>query len=293
MSDVFKLPVFPAADVFPMMADDELSELAEDIAANGLHEPLVKAEIETPDEPKHPMTWMLIDGRNRRAACKLAGIEPRIRVLNGDDPTAYVLSANIHRRHLTKGQRAMAVAMIYPKPERGRGKKDPAKGTEQVSYSRVKVARTVLQYAPDLADNVLSGAESLDAAYKTAGDRKTAASSEETQLAKLRARYPELADKVVEEELTLPGARAEAAERDEREKTQRCNLFSHVGKIVYVADIIGSPENIENVVATLARHGGEFEKQEQCSVIQLIEACKLAQSHWGLLVKSLQKKAVR
>ena len=31
ITDVFKLPVFGAADVFPMMADDELQELAADI----------------------------------------------------------------------------------------------------------------------------------------------------------------------------------------------------------------------------------------------------------------------
>ncbi len=61
---------------------------------------------------------------------------------------------------MTKGQRAMAVAKIFPEPKRGRGKKDPAKETEKVSYSRVKVARTVLQYAPDLADNVLNGSRS-------------------------------------------------------------------------------------------------------------------------------------
>ena len=36
MHDVFKLPVFVAADVFPMMVDDELSELVEDITVNGL-----------------------------------------------------------------------------------------------------------------------------------------------------------------------------------------------------------------------------------------------------------------
>ena len=66
MKDVFKLPVFGAADVFPMMADDELQELAEDIKANGLHEPLVIADIDG--------IRMLIDGRNRREACRLAGV---------------------------------------------------------------------------------------------------------------------------------------------------------------------------------------------------------------------------
>ena len=237
MSDVFKLPVFPAADVFPMMADDELSELAEDIAANGLHEPLVKAEIETPDEPKHPMTWMLIDGRNRRAACKLAGIEPRIRVLNGDDPTAYVLSANIHRRHMTKGQRAMAVAMIYPERQKGgRGKTSQAKTSAKIggfSMDLIDKGRAVLCYAPDLAANVLSGVESLDAAYKTAGDRKTAASSEETQLDELRERYPDLADKVVEGELGMPAALVEASNRDAKEREQKETTYHVIEDAVF------------------------------------------------------------
>ena len=234
MSDVFKLPVFPAADVFPMMADDELSELAEDIAANGLHEPLVKAEIETPDEPKHPMTWMLIDGRNRRAACKLAGIEPSIRELNGGDPTAYVLSANIHRRHMTKGQRAMAVAKIYPDPKRG-AHSELNKSTGGLGFDKAYLshARTVLQYAPDLAANVLTGAESLDAAYKTAGDRKTAASSEETQLAKLRERYPDLADKVVEGELGMPAALVEASNRDAKEREQKETTYHVIEDAVF------------------------------------------------------------
>ena len=42
-------------------------------------------------------------------------------IVNDDDPLAYILSTNIHRRHMTKGQRAMAVAMIHPEPERGWG----------------------------------------------------------------------------------------------------------------------------------------------------------------------------
>ncbi len=57
---------------------------------------------------------------------------------------------------MTKGQRAMAVAMIYPKPEKGgRGKKSFV--AKEFSQGGLSKARTVLQYAPDLADNVLSG----------------------------------------------------------------------------------------------------------------------------------------
>ena len=53
----------------------------------------------------------LVDGRNRRAACRLAGVEPRSTTLpDGADPVAYVLSANVARRHLSPGQRAMAIA---------------------------------------------------------------------------------------------------------------------------------------------------------------------------------------
>jgi ParB-like chromosome segregation protein Spo0J len=45
--NVFALPALPAADVFPMMSEDELQELADDIKENGLREPLVIADIET------------------------------------------------------------------------------------------------------------------------------------------------------------------------------------------------------------------------------------------------------
>ena len=57
----------------------------------------------------------------------------------------------------------------------------------------------------------------LDDAYKTAHGRKDAASSEETQLAELRERYPELADKVVEGELGI-ATRSRASGWETRKK---------------------------------------------------------------------------
>jgi ParB-like chromosome segregation protein Spo0J len=91
-----------------MMAEDELAELAEDILTNGpLHPIIIDAE------------GVLIDGRNRLAACEKAGVEPVYQSLNGHEARAFIVSANLARRNLSRGQQAMALAMIYPEPEKG------------------------------------------------------------------------------------------------------------------------------------------------------------------------------
>ena len=71
---------------------------------------------------------LLIDGRNRLAACKLAKSEAhlcrtaRTRKIHSADP---VLPLD-DRRNITKGQRAMAKAMRYPDlPQRGKSGPEP------------------------------------------------------------------------------------------------------------------------------------------------------------------------
>ena len=53
---------------------------------------------------------MLIDGRNRLRACALVKIEPLYTTFEGDE-SEYIVTLNVRRRHLSKGQRAMIVAM--------------------------------------------------------------------------------------------------------------------------------------------------------------------------------------
>ncbi len=65
-------------------------------------------------------------------------------MLDGEDPTAYVLSANIHRRHMTKGQRAMAVVQALE------GKKY-TEYTHGISKQYISRAKITLEHAPDLA----------------------------------------------------------------------------------------------------------------------------------------------
>jgi ParB-like chromosome segregation protein Spo0J len=97
----------PLAEAFPLMTGAEFHELVADIEAHGLREPIVLFE------------GKILDGRNRARACENAGIEPTFTVYQGDDPLGYVISANVHRRHLTPGQKRKLIAkLIKAQPEK-------------------------------------------------------------------------------------------------------------------------------------------------------------------------------
>lgn len=86
-----------AANIFPM-DDEHIDELAEDIRSQGQQVPI---EV---------LDGQIIDGRRRFMACKIAGVKPAFRNVFVDDPVAYVLSLNRHRRHLSETQLAMVGA---------------------------------------------------------------------------------------------------------------------------------------------------------------------------------------
>jgi hypothetical protein len=113
--------VHPAADAFPMMEGEELQKLGEDIKANGLRDPItVNAE------------GALLDGRNRLEAGESAGVpvcdQHQVRTFEGDDAAqvAFIISKNVHRRHLTQGQLAdVLVALAKMEVEKETGPSGP------------------------------------------------------------------------------------------------------------------------------------------------------------------------
>ena len=93
--------IHPAADLFPMVEGDEFKELCADIKERGLAQPIT--------------IWTdgsLLDGRNRLLACYETHQEVVLDRYEGTDPVQFSLSANLHRRHLNAGQRAVVALKV-------------------------------------------------------------------------------------------------------------------------------------------------------------------------------------
>jgi ParB-like chromosome segregation protein Spo0J len=188
--------VHPAAELFPMMGEGEFNLLVEDITINGLVSPGVMWQ-----SPEGSM--YLIDGRNRYMACKKAGVQYKVKEWKGSDPTSWVISQNLHRRHLNESQRAIVAAKakgIFEKDAERRQHEAGARGIEgasgkpktplpaiegkgshhenessakaakalNVSRSSVERATKVLGGTPELAEAVQRGEVSLSAAASVA-----------------------------------------------------------------------------------------------------------------------------
>jgi ParB-like chromosome segregation protein Spo0J len=115
-----KVDFHEAADIFPL-DEKSIDALAADIAREGQHESI------------KVMAGKILDGRRRYLACQKVGISPRLEDVSPDDPVAYVISWNLHRRHLTPAQAAMAGARaraIYDRQAKERQKAAAVQGNK-------------------------------------------------------------------------------------------------------------------------------------------------------------------
>jgi phage N-6-adenine-methyltransferase len=91
------------AEIWPVMADDELKALAADIETNGQQ---YKISLYQND---------ILDGRNRwLAITKFTKIEPEFETVKPPSPIAFVISRNEKRRHLDESQRGWVGAAALP-----------------------------------------------------------------------------------------------------------------------------------------------------------------------------------
>ncbi|MFD8785165.1 hypothetical protein [Kitasatospora sp. NPDC059599] len=187
-----------------MLPEHEMHDLAESIKESGLGMPITL----DPD-------GVLLDGRNRLAACEIAGVEPTFTTYAGTDQMAFITACHLHRRNLTEGQRAIIHAMVLSAS--GHSLRTHAK-LHSFSRTRLSLANTVLKHAPDLAERVRTGGLRLDTAHDEMRRRQTEAAARQAKHDRLLRHAPDLAVQVTEGHLTLDEA---TTALDQREEEQR------------------------------------------------------------------------
>lgn len=168
------IPFHPIADIFPLILGSEFAELKDDIRTNGVREPI----------------WMyegkILDGRNRFRACQEVGAKPSFKEYLGDSPASFVISLNMHRRHLTASQKAAVGVEFLPYleaeakvrqmgtlkqnadtvpaklPERDKGDaRDKAAELVSVSPRYVSDAKRIKNESPENFEKIKSGEKTI------------------------------------------------------------------------------------------------------------------------------------
>ena len=205
----------PASEIFPMMEDKDIKELADDIRINGLREPITT------------FGGKVLDGRNRIKACEIANVEPEFVELPPDEsPARYVWSKNLSRRHLSASQRSIvmfALQEILAKEAKSRmsrgGTLAVRKGVEIIPHAEQGRTRDIVAKMADVNPRYISEA-------KTIQDRS-----------------PELAAEVLAGTVTIPEAKrrlkGENAEKSEAEKAHKPSFDA---TLLVVDLVIGSED---------------------------------------------------
>ena len=205
MSEKYQL--HPLSTLFPRLVGAEFDALVDDIAANGLRDPIVLHN------------GMILDGGNRAAACEAAGVEARYVEFAGGNIVSFVLSANLHRRHLSPAQSAAIVssAQDWAKAQTHGGNRradqmdcsplETIAGRAAASGASTKTqqrADKVAKADPELAKQVAHGEVSLPAAVaKVEGREKPTPKPKpvmvsEERAAELLAENAELRERIAE-----------------------------------------------------------------------------------------------
>jgi hypothetical protein len=134
------LPAHAAAALFPETTGADYAAIKADIKQQGQLHPIITvgegADIK------------VLAGRTRQSACIELGIEPKYQPYQGNDPIAFVIGDNIHRRHLTAEQKRDLIAKLI--------KAQPKKSNRQIakmagrSHPHVAKVRKKLEQAGDV-----------------------------------------------------------------------------------------------------------------------------------------------
>ena len=172
------------ANIFPLLEGEELQALVEDIRQNGQIEPIWTYQ------------GKIIDGRNRYRACQRLGLEPKAREWDGTGSLVqFVVSLNLHRRHLSSSQKAVVAVDVLPMLE-AEAKDRMSEGARATNAGSQKIDTPQEQ----------QGRATQQAAQVTGTNRQYVSDAK-----RIAEQAPEVLEKVRDGVLTIPDAKKVAA----------------------------------------------------------------------------------
>jgi hypothetical protein len=214
------MDIHEVCTIFPMMNPEEFEALKANIAAHGQREPIWTYQ------------GKVIDGRNRLKACQELGVTPMTREWDGQGSlTAFIVSLNLHRRHLTSSQRAacgvdvkrrlsieanacgreMKRQAAFEREERRRGAVRSANRTSTLP-SIPREGEPTEERIPQSGQPKARGPQARDKAADLVGTNPRYIQDAET----VATKAPELHEKVKAGTITLPQARREVQRAEKR-----------------------------------------------------------------------------
>jgi ParB-like chromosome segregation protein Spo0J len=221
------------ANVWPLMTDDALQELTEDIRKNGLVNPIWLYE------------GKVLDGRNRWTACIMAGVKPTTKEYIGDNPTAFAVSMNDKRRHMNKGQLGAIAVELLPFFEKDaeRRQKESIKQRDELGR-----AKPVEEKIPQLVKEDRTPQARQEAAKSVGVNDRYVSDAK-----KVKQEAPEIFEKLKAGKITMQDAKREVAKKptddwrkDERDRQSQINSGTTV---------VANQSNDKNLIAWAEREG--------------------------------------
>lgn len=199
-----KYEIHELANLFPMLNEQEYERLRDDIKKNGLLNPIVLFEER------------ILDGRNRSLVCEELGIEIKTVEYMGDDPFGYVMSTNLHRRHLGESQRAMVAARIANMRQGERTDLEPSEIFPKVSQKDaakmfgisdklLRGAKKIIEEGtPEQIESVQKGQKTVSTILKEINKKKTPESTDKKEKTETTTQQEEAPGKEPGEQPPLP-----------------------------------------------------------------------------------------
>lgn len=232
----------PLCTLFPRVTGAEFDALVSDIKANGLRSPIVLHD------------GMVLDGGNRYRACVEAGVEPRFVEFEGGSVVAFVLSANLHRRHLSAGQQAAIVASAQDWAQAQTAGSNQHKAKPQAGPATL----------PDQLATVAQRAAESGASERT-----------QRMADKVAKASPDLAKQVAHGEISLPKAIEQISPKPKREVSAS-------------AVDLGSEQELKEAHHTIGELAQEVEQLRDKLAVENMDASEEAKTEAAEIIEDLR-----